>query len=693
MSRNLLDQESSPYLLLHKDNPVHWRPWGADALGEAETSGKPILLSIGFTACHTCHVMSAETFSDAATAEFLNENFIPIKVDREERPDIDLLYQTATNSVGGVGGWPLTAVLTTSAEPFFIGTYFPPTDRPGAPSFRTAMQDVLRVYREQPQTVSEATANVAQKLALLWSRDLRGSLAVDVLNTACIRIGQRFDIFFGGLTGTPKFPNMGHVQTMQRLYLRHGRGVCNQIAQTTLDFISMGGIYDHVGGGIHRYALDENWLTPHFEKMLYDNAQYIEALTLSWQTDRNPLYRIRIEETVNWVLREMMVEHGFASSIDSDTDGEEGAYYVWTEAEIDAALAGTFSQKFKTVYGVSAQGNYRGRNILNRLGGLSRFPQSEADETLLAKQREILLAARGKRAAPMRDDKVQADWNGMMIAALATAGAVFRKTAWTVAAMRAFDFVEKVMGDGDRLYHSWRNGKRHYTGLAEDYAHMTRAALALWESTNDRRYLDRAQAWVRVLNEHFWDLQNGGYFQTPDDGEFLFTRARSVFDQFIPSANGAMPAILARLYMATSEQSYRERANAQIEAFASEVPRAFVSMSGFLNSVETVVWGVQIVVIGPIANPKTHELISAVNGRALPTKLLVLLSPEEQLPAGHPAFGKTMAGGQPTAYICQQGDCSQPITNPVTLSQSLQRVPLPQMQPRPQPIPQPVGRA
>jgi uncharacterized protein YyaL (SSP411 family) len=691
MSRNQLEQESSPYLLLYKDNPVHWRPWGAEALAEAQETGKPIHLSVGYTACHWCHVMNKESYADPEFAALMNENFINIKVDREERPDIDQLYQTSISLMGTPGGWPLTMFLTPAGEAFAGGTYFPPVEKQGASSFRTVIDNVLRFYREQPEKVAQITQDLTAKYADLWNRDLRGQLDPSPIDQAAMRVGQRYDIFFGGLLGSPKFPNMPHVDMLFRAFLRTGMVQFNILSQTTVANVSMGGIYDHVGGGIHRYSTDERWLIPHFEKMLNDNALYLDTLVLHWQYDRNPLYHARIEETAAWLLRDMKVGDGFASSVDADSDGEEGKYYLWAEAEIDAALAGTFAQKFKTVYNVTAQGTVNGKNVLCRIGAQSLFNTSEADEALFKKQRELLLATRAKRAAPMRDDKVLADWNGMTITALANAGAALRKTEWTVAAMRAFDFVEKALGDGDRLYHSWREGKRQHIGFADDYAHMARAAIALWESTNDPRYLERAKTWVHHLNEHFWDFQNGGYYLTSDESDSLVGRPRSVFDVSQPCANGVMPAVLGKLLMATLDPAYRERCNALIDAFTGEVGRSYISMTAYMNSLEVVMAGLQIVVIGPLTNPKTHELLSAVMGRPLPNKMLMRLDSAQSLPEGHPASGKTMEGGQPTAYICQRNVCSTPITNPVTLSQALQLPP--RVQPQQPPMPPPIGRA
>jgi uncharacterized protein YyaL (SSP411 family) len=691
MSRNLLDQESSPYLLLHKDNPVHWRAWNAEALEEARSSGKPIMLSIGFTACHGCHLMNRESFQDPEIAALLNEHFVSIKVDREERPDIDQLYQASITLMGGKGGWPLTAFLTPAGEIFYGGTYFAPIDKPDMPSFKSVLNAVLNLYTAQPEDVAKVNARVSEQYAGLWNRNMRGPMMQAPLDEAALRIGQRYDMFYGGLLGLTKFPNFAHVELLLRAFLRTNTQQFSILAQTTLAAISLGGIYDHVGGGIARNSADERWAIPHFEKMLSDNAQFINLLTFAWQYDRNPLYLARIEETIAWLQRDMAVEQAFASSLAADSDGEEGKYYVWSEAEIDAALAGTFSQKFKVVYGITHDGNYNGRNVLARTGLQSAFNLNKADEALFAKQRELLRAEREKRVAPARDDKVLADWNGMAIVALANAGAVLRRADWTVAAIRAFEFVEKALGDGDLLYHSWRNGKRQHIGFADDYAHMARAALALWETTGDTRYFERAKAWVHTLNEHFWDFNNGGYFFSAEDSDPLIARPRSAFDLHQPCANGVMPAVLAKLFFATMDVAYRDRCNAVLDAFSGEVSKGYISMASYLNSMETAILGLQIIVIGPLTNPKTHELMSAVLGRILPSKLLMRLDPGQALPEGHPAFGKAMEGGQPTAYICQRNAISAPITNPVTLSQALQLPPRPQM-PQ-QPMPQPVGRA
>jgi uncharacterized protein YyaL (SSP411 family) len=678
MSQNQLAQESSPYLLLHKDNPVHWRTWSREALADAEAQNKPILLSIGYTSCHWCHVMNNESFADGETAALMNDNFINIKVDREERPDLDQLYQSASNAMGSTGGWPLTIFLTPKGIPFFTGTYFPKEERFGTPAFKTLLNDVTKLYREQSEPINDRTTQLTQSLNNLWNRDMRAQLDSTVLDTLAIRIAQRFDIFFGGMTGTQKFPQTQLVEFLWRAYLRTGMQQFAQVASKSLDSMLVAGLYDHIGGGFFRYATDERWLIPHFEKLSADNALLIDLTTLVWQHNRNALCQNRIEESIGWLLREMMVGDAFAAGLDADSEGEEGKYYLWSEAEIDAALVGTFAQKFKAAYGVTRDGNFQGKNVLRRIGTPAPYPQAEADEALLAKQCGMLLSARQKRVAPMRDDQIVADGNGMVISALANAGAAMRRLEWVSAAVKAFDFIVKALGDGDKLVHSWRAGKRGHAAFADDYAHMTRAALALWEATGEKRFLEQAKRWVHVLNENFWDEFAGGYYTTAHSQDPLFVRARSIFDQTQPSANGVMVSVLSRLHMATADPAYADRGNKLIQGFAGEVTRAFISSGTFLNGIEFHATNLEIVVMGAVDNPKTLELIAAVQGRSLPNKLLVVVPPGEKLPEGHPARDKPMFNGNPTAYIVQRGIVAAPVNNPVALSQMLQ---LPQQRP------------
>ncbi len=677
MSTNRLAEETSPYLLLHKDNPVHWYPWGQEAFAEAEASGKPILLSIGYTACHWCHVMNSESFADANTAALMNDNFVNVKVDREERPDIDQLYQAAAQTMGYQGGWPLTIFLNPKGEPFFVGGYFPNEERFGQPPFTRVLEDISKKYKENAEAVATDATNITAAVGAIWSRDLRGPFDPRLLDILSVHVAQRFDIFYGGVTGAPKFPNAAVVETLWRSFLRTGAMQFPQLVQITLDTMCLAGVYDHVGGGFHRYAVDERWLVPHFEKMLYDNAQMVDLLTTVGVHNRVPLYKVRVEETIGWVLREMMVGDAFAASLDADVDGEEGAYYLWTAPEIDATLMGTFAQRFKEVYAILPEGPFNGKNIVARTGG-APFPLPDADEALLKRQRGLLLAARQQiRKAPLRDDKVLADSNGLMIAALANAGASYGNADWIAAARKAFAFITTALADGDHLFHSWCAGKPSHTAFSDDYAHMARAAIALFEATSDKQYLDYAKRWTAVLNESFWDDATGGYFLTAANDTPLIHRVRTVYDAATPSANGVMIGVLAKLYLATGDVSHRDRAGNIVGAFAGDVGRSFLAMGTYINGLETLIAGLQIVIVGPHDAQKTRELVTAVLGRSLPNRLLLVVEPNEELPEGHPARGKKMENGQPTAYVCQHQNCSAPIANPVTLSQVLQLPPRP----------------
>ncbi|MEJ0027788.1 MAG: thioredoxin domain-containing protein [Rhizomicrobium sp.] len=672
---NRLAQESSPYLLAHKDNLVDWHPWGPDALALAAAQNKPIFLSIGYSACHWCTVMSEESFADPEIANVLNENFINILVDREERPDVDQCYQAAANVLGHAGGWPLSAFLTPQKVPFLVGTYFPKEERAGqAPPFRTIIDNVLRTLRDEAPQVATVAENVVAQLGILWQRDMRGPIGSDMLDSAAVRIAQRFDIFFGGLTQQqPKFPSVTHIDVLLRAYLRTGMNQFLQLSAQTLDNVLLGGLWDHVGGGFFRYAQDERWLFPQFEKTLADTALLLEIMTTFWQFNRNKLCGERIPETVEFLLRDMRSGAAFVTTVQAEADGlNQGNYYLWTEPEIDAALMGTFVAKFKAAYGVTRDGNYNGRTVLQRLNTGAPYPQSDADEALFAKQRELLFKARRQRRQPARDEKVLADLNGLAIAAIANAGGAFQNTAWIQAAIEAFEFIVKALGDGDRLYHSWIDGKRGAPAFADDYAQMARAAIALYEVAGDKRYLEFAKRWTRILNEHFWDGARGGYCFTADDADTMIVRSRMVFDQPAPSGNAVMLKVLTCLMMATGDSAYADRVNALVGAFAGEAQRAFISMPSYFSGLEFAIAALQLVVIGPPSSPKTHELANAILGTVLPNRFLTVVAPGEAFPENHPMAGKQMQNGQPTVYISQRGQVSPPVTNAVTLVQMMQ---------------------
>src|SRR5579864_1570668 len=569
MDRNRLGDETSPYLLQHKDNPVHWQGWGEAALAAAKAQDRPILLSIGYAACHWCHVMAHESFENPAIAGLMNDLYINIKIDREERPDLDAIYQHALALLGEQGGWPLTMFLSPDGEPFWGGTYFPPEPRWGRPGFPHLLRAVADTYRAKRDQIASNVAALRKGLSQLDAPQPGAAITLELIDRIAVQLLQEIDGVNGGIGAAPKFPQVPVLTLLWRAGCR-GNAAAKNAVLLTLDHICQGGIYDHVGGGFARYSVDARWLVPHFEKMLYDNALLIDLLTAAWQEEKKPLYAERVAETIAWLAREMRLEGGgFASSLDADSEHEEGKFYVWSEAEIDAAL-GARAARFKQFYEVSAGGNWEGHNILNRLAHLDRA--ADEIEAALAADCATLLAARSPRVRPGIDDKVLADWNGLMIAALANAASAFERRDWLDLATGAFAFVASAMSDTDgRLFHSWR-GRAQHRAIIDDYATMSRAAIALHEATGDHSYLDRARNWVAVAEKRYWDGR-GGFFFTADDAEALIARSKNALDQPNPSGNGTLAAVLARLYYLTGDDSYRVRAQATLDAFAGEARR------------------------------------------------------------------------------------------------------------------------
>ncbi|HUN51617.1 MAG TPA: thioredoxin domain-containing protein [Candidatus Sulfotelmatobacter sp.] len=668
-SRNDLDRETSPYLLQHRHNPVHWQAWGPEALAAARAANRPILLSVGYAACHWCHVMAHESFEDAGTARLMNELFINIKVDREERPDIDSIYQSALALIGEHGGWPLTMFLTPEGEPFWGGTYFPPEQKFGRPAFRNVLAHVAKLYATDPALIARNRDALRQALSARASEagDPAGLSGISpaLLDQCAARLLGEIDPVHGGIGQAPKFPQTFTLELLWRAYLRTGNPAYRDAVTLTLDRMSQGGIYDHLGGGFARYSTDQRWLVPHFEKMLYDNALLLDLFTLVQPVAQSRLYAARVRETVAWVLRDMLAEGGaFAATQDADSEGEEGKFYVWDEAEIDALL-GDAAASFKASYDVSAAGNWEGRCILNR----SQRPEllSGADEAALARQRAVLFRARERRVKPGWDDKVLADWNGLMIAALANAGAAFAEPGWIAAAERAFGFVLGYMTERGRLRHAWRHGQLKHAALLDDYANMARAALALHEATGTDDYLAQARAWVAVLDRHYWDTAHGGYFYTADDAEALITRTHNATDNAVPAGNGTMLGVLVRLWHLTGDAAYRQRAEALVQAFLPELGRNFFPLATLLNNSELLLGAVQVVVIGARGEAASDGLLAAARSVSLPNRVLSALPPETPLPDAHPAHGKTQVLGKPTAYVCTGATCSLPVTEPDAL--------------------------
>ena len=652
-----LDNATSPFLLAHKDNPIQWRTWGPEALAEAKASDKPILLSMGYVGCHWCHVMSREAFSDAETAAAIHENFIPILADREERPDLDMLYQGAAGLMGHPGGWPMNIFLTPDGRPFWVSGFLAREDQAESPSFRRLVNDTALLWKNDRARAEDTGNRVREAVENLYNRDMSAAQESINLDLTAVRIAQRHDIFFGGLQGLPKFPNVHLLDVMWRAFLRTGTQQFSQIIFTTLDSVLAGGVYDHIGGGFFRHGLDEQWREPSFEKMLYDQALMINTCCEIYQFNRNELCRQRVAETVAFLMRDLKVGDLFAASISSGSQIEDAKYYTWSEAEIDAGLVGTFSARFKQVYGITRDGNVQGRNLPFRLGHPA--PANEADEALLLKQREMLLALRLKRTLPQRDHRVLTNWNGLAISALARAGRVFDRPEWIQLAISAFDAIIATMG-GEENTLSHVKGSM---GIADDYADMARAAMQLREVTGDDRFLIQARAWTQVLNTHFWNNQIGGYCYYADNAEQLFVRPRMVFDNPTPPANGTMLWVLTRLALLTGETEYMGRASTLAATFGNEAARMLNGAGGFFTGFEYLLNSLIILVIGHKGHSRTQELVRAFWSRPMPNAMLVQIEPGDTLPAQHPANGRGMQGGQPTAYICQSGQCSDPIIN------------------------------
>jgi uncharacterized protein YyaL (SSP411 family) len=655
---NRLARETSPYLLQHKHNPVDWWPWGTEALAEAKRANKPILLSVGYAACHWCHVMAHESFEDAATAQVMNDLFVNIKVDREERPDIDQIYMSALHHLGEHGGWPLTMFLTPNGEPFWGGTYFPKTSRYGKPAFVDLLREVERVFRQDPQSVEQNRSALMARLAASARPKGRVVIAAPELDRAANQIAGMIDPVNGGMRGAPKFPQPMMLEFLWRAGQRLNDKRYFGAVELTLTRICEGGIYDHLGGGFSRYSVDERWLVPHFEKMLYDNALLLELLALAYQRSANELFRRRARETVAWLAREMTTAEGaFCASLDADSEGEEGKFYVWSLSEIATVLGNDDAAVFAAHYDVTAGGNFEGHNILNRL---KHLPRSMEDEKRLAPMRETLLTARGRRVRPGLDDKVLADWNGLMIAALVNAGVAFEEPHWLEMAARAFLFVDAKMTHGDRLGHSWRGGKLLIPGLASDHAAMIRAALALHEATGEHAHLERALAWQATLDRHYANPDNGGYFLTADDAAGLVVRPNATTDDATPNPNALAAQNLIRLAVFTGQHAWRDKADRLFEGIAASAGENLFAHLALLNALDLRLRAAEIIVAGEGA--RANDLLAAA--RKLPFLERIVLRASPALPATHPAQENIKATAQNAAFVCVGETCSLPVTEP-----------------------------
>jgi len=667
---NVLSTAASPYLQQHKDNPVHWQVWGDAALKEAERSGKPILLSVGYAACHWCHVMAHESFEDPDTAAVMNELFVNIKVDREERSDIDQIYMAALHAMGEQGGWPLTMFLNSAAEPFWGGTYFPKTAAYGRPDFVTVLRTIATIYQAEPHKVTRNVAAVRTHLDnTLAAAGTPEQPLPDILGRQAKGVLSIIDQRHGGIGQAPKFPNASMMETLIRQWRNSGSTDAKEAALAWLRAMINGGIYDHLGGGLARYSVDAQWLVPHFEKMLYDNAQLIRSLTWAFGETGDPLFQHRIEETIDWLTREMLLPGGgFASSLDADSEGKEGRFYIWDKAEIDALL-GEDAPLFCYWYDVTPGGNWEGHTILNRTETPPR--NDDALEQQLKRLRAVLLEARAKRIRPARDDKVLADWNGLLIRALAEAGQRFDRRDWIVLAENAFDFIRDVMSENERLAHAWRDGVSTYPALASDYGAMINAALSLYQTALDDRYLDQAQRWARILDRHYADGR-GSYYYTADDSNDVLLRTRHEHDDASPSASALILEGLARLALLDADPGLTSRTTTMAAALWGRINSIPMAASGAVNAVDTVMAPKKLVLVKPTpdmidimrANPDPSRIDLVVNDVATTGSLV-----PDDMAAVYRDSGKEDGA---TAFLCHGPVCLPPIRDTEILRNALQ---------------------
>ena len=671
---NHLQDETSPYLLQHVDNPVDWYPWGEEAMRLAKEQDKPILLSIGYAACHWCHVMAHESFEDDATAAQMNADFINVKVDREERPDVDSIYMQAVNAMTGRGGWPMTVFLTPDAKPFYAGTYFPNEPRHGMPSFRQILTGVSQAWQRDRENVVGSADDVAQQLQALADVGLE-SQAVDpgVFKSALRGLGQRFDPAWGGFGDAPKFPQPMTLEFLLRASLREDGGHALEMAETTLRKMAEGGMYDQVGGGFARYSVDNRWLVPHFEKMLYDNAQLARVYLHAWQVTGDPFYRRVVEETLDYVLLEMRhADGGFYSSQDADSEGVEGKFYVWSADEIRTAL-GDDADAFMQIYGVSEEGNWEGHNILNLRVDPEKLAEQRGTDrgavaSLVAAARATLYELRAKRVWPGLDDKVLTSWNGLMLAAFAEAGTALHRKDYIEAARSNAEFLYGTMRlDSGRLLRTWKAGSdAKYNGYLEDYAYLADGLLVLYEATFEARWVDWARELSELMRTHFRDAKNGGFFDTSDDHEQLIHRPKDLQDNAVPSANSMAAGVLTRLSLLTGNGELwqlAEESTATMSKFMSEYPSSF----GQWLSVASFMLGepLEVALVG--SDEEIAPLLEVVRQGYRPFQV-VAAGQEANVPL---LENRSRVEGKGTAYVCRRFVCQAPVTDAKALAQEL----------------------
>ena len=654
---NRLADETSPYLLQHKDNPVDWYPWGPEALARARELDRPLLISIGYSSCHWCHVMERESFEDTETARYMNEHFVPVKVDREERPDVDSIYMEAVQGMTGHGGWPLTAFANPEGVPFYGGTYFPPEPREGMPSFRMVMEAVVKAWETQRDEISQAAARIRAQLGATGRiQPAGGELTRGLVEGAASKLRMATDMEHGGIGGPPKFPPASALELMLTV------GETGPV-EVTLDAMAAGGIHDHIGGGFARYSVDGIWLVPHFEKMLYDNALLARAYLHGYQELGHERWREVCERTLDWALREMRGdEGGFYSALDADSEGVEGKFYVWDAAEF-RELAG---DEVAAYYGITERGNFEGRNIPNLIGRYGQDPPAGLDEA-----RARLYEARSKRVWPGLDDKRLASWNALMIGALADAGAALERPDYLDAARTAAEFLWNEMRDGEgRLLRTWKHGSAKIGAYLEDHAFLVEALLTLYEATFEVRWFEAARETADAMISRFADPENGGFFTTSSDHEELVPRRQDIDDHPIPSGNSAAAFGLLRLAALTGDRAYADAAESVFALFGQVAVNHPQAVAHLIRALDFHLSPVkEVALVAPAQANGLGELGRAVRARFRPR--MVLAGGPEGSERPELLAGRTAVEGRPAAYVCEHFTCRMPVTEPDDLAAAL----------------------
>jgi uncharacterized protein YyaL (SSP411 family) len=664
---NRLAQETSPYLLEHAGNPVDWYPWGDEALSTAQRENKPILLSIGYSACHWCHVMARESFEDPPTADFINQHFVPVKVDREERPDLDQVYMRAVQGMTGSGGWPMTVFLLPDGTPFYAGTYFPPSDRYGMPSFRRVLSAVADAFGTRPQDVAETAGQVRSFLQRPSIPLAAGELATSTLDEAYAQLGRDYDPTHGSFGGAPKFPQPMLIEFLLRTYTRTHDQVARQMAVHTLQAMAAGGMYDQLGGGFHRYSVDERWLVPHFEKMLYDNALLPRAYLDAWQVTGDPMFRRVVEETLAFVTRELTSpEGGFYSSLDADSEGEEGRFYLWTPADLAAALGADDAARIGAAFDVTAAGNFEGRNILH--------PVAAGAVELLQAARPRMMAYRDQRVRPHRDEKVIASWNGLMLRAFAEAGRVLDRPDLVTIAQSNARFLLQHLRRGDRMLRTYKDGRAVLSGYLEDQAAVADGVLSLYEATFDDEWIDELDRLVRELLAAFWDEHQGAFFDSAADQAALIVRPQDVTDNAIPSGTSMAVDVLLRAGRLLDEPSWEAIARRVLQRLGPTAAKAPLAFGRLLAALDFELGRpVELAIVGDPQEPATNRLLEVARSRYLPNHLLALARSGANAQTIPLLADRRSLGGRPTAYLCERFVCQAPTSDPAELAQQLER--------------------